>query len=137
MDTLVYWGEKIDKSGELLLAFTEENDLEIGNITMTKGKVTWSRKGGKEKSAIDFIGLLMNDHMKCRIQEIIIDEEKEIDLKSDHNMIETKLKTKEQVNMRNIVQTTKKLKRKNVDWTKYKEVDKARSITGKSKEEKK
>ena len=111
-------GEKIDKNGELLLAFTEENYLEIGNITMAKGKVTWSRKGGKEKSAIDFI--LMNDHMKYRIQEIIIDEEKEVDLKSDHNMIITKLKTKEQVNMRNTVQTTKKWKRKNVDWTKYK-----------------
>ena len=53
--------------------------------------------------------------MKYRIQEIIIDEEKEIDLKSDHNMIITKLKTKEQVNMRNLVQTTKKWKRKNVD----------------------
>ena len=32
--------------------------------------------------------------MKYRIQEIIIDEEKEIDLKSDHNMIITELKNK-------------------------------------------
>ena len=94
-------GEKINRNGELLLAFTEENDLEIGNITMAKGKVTWSRKGGKEKSAIDFI--IMNDHMKSRMQEIIIDEEKEIDLKSDHNMIITKLKIKEQGNTRNII----------------------------------
>ena len=31
-------GEKIDKNGELLLAFTEENDLEIGNITMANRK---------------------------------------------------------------------------------------------------
>ena len=109
--------------------------LEIGNITMAKGKVTWSRKGGKEKSAIDFI--IMNEHMKSRMQEIIIDEEKEIDLQSDHNMIITKLKIKEQVNTRNIIQTNKKWKRKNVDWTKYKEeIGKARSITGRSKEEK-
>ena len=110
-------GEKINKNGELLLPFTEENYLEIGNITMAKGKVTWSRKGGKEKSAIDFI--IMNDHMKFRMQEIIIDEEKEIDLNSDHNMIITKLKIKEQGTTRNIIQTNKKWKRKNVDWTKY------------------
>ena len=128
-------GEKINKNGELLLAFTEENYLEIGNITMAKGKVTWSRKGGKEKSAIDFI--IMNDHMKSRMQEKIIDEEKEIDLKSDHNMIITKLKIKEQGNTRNIIQANKKWKRKNVDWIKYKEeIGKARSITGRSKEEK-
>ena len=128
-------GEKINKNGELLLAFTEENDLEIGNITMAKGKVTWSRKGGKEKSAIDFI--IMNDHMKFRMQEIITDEEKEIDLNSDHNMIITKLKIKEQGTTKNITQTNKKWKRKNVDWTKYKEeIGKARSITGRSKEEK-
>ena len=127
--------EKINKNGELLLAFTEENDLEIGNITMAKGKVTWSRKGGKEKSAIDFI--IMSEHMKSRMQEIIIDEEKEIDLKSDHNMIITKLKIKEQVNTRNIIQKNKKWKRKNVDWTKYKEeIGKAWSITSRSKEEK-
>ena len=128
-------GEKINKNGELLLAFTEENDLEIGNITMAKGKVTWGRKGGKEKSVIDFI--IMNDHMKFRMQEIIIDEEKQIDLNSDHNMIITKLKIKEQGNTRNIIHTNKKWKRKNVDWTKYKEeIGKARSITGRSKEEK-
>ena len=80
----------------------------------------------------------MNEHMESRMKEIIIDEEKEIDLKSNHNyMIITKLKIKEQVNTRNIIQTNKKWKRKNVDWTKYKEeIGKARSITGRSKEEK-
>ena len=41
-------GEKIDKNEELLLAFTEENDLKIGNITMAKGKITWSRKRGRK-----------------------------------------------------------------------------------------
>ena len=41
------------------------------------------------------------------------------------------------MNTRNIIQTNKKWKRKNVDWTKYKEeIGKARSITGRSKEEK-
>ena len=65
-----------------------------------------SRKGVKEKSAIDFI--IMNDHMKFRMQEIIIDEEKEIDLNSDHNMIITKLKIKEQGTTKNIIQTNKK-----------------------------
>ena len=59
---------------------------------MAKGKVTWRRKGGKEKSAIVFAP--MSDQMKYRIREILIDEEKEIDLKSDHNMIITKIKTK-------------------------------------------
>ena len=63
-----YWysGGKIDKNGELLLTFTEENDLEIGNITIARGKVTWRRTGGKEKSAIDFV--LMNDQMKYGIR---------------------------------------------------------------------
>ena len=80
-----------------------------------------------------------HDHMKYRIQEILIDEEKEIDLKSDHNMIITKIKTKEHTTKRIIFQTTKNWKRKNVDWTKYnEEVDKARPrpISGNSKEEK-
>ena len=113
MGTLVYWEKKNHKNGELLLAFTEENYLEIGNITMAKGKVTWRKKGGKEQSAIDFV--LMNDHMKYRIQEILIDEEKEIDLKSDHNMIITKIKAKEHSNIRNIVQTTKKWKKCGLD----------------------
>ena len=126
-------GKKIDKNVELLLAFIEENYLEICNITIAIGKVAWRRTGGKEKSAIDFVP--MNEQMKCSIQKIIIDEEKEIDLKSDHNMIITKIKTIEHMAKKNMVKINKKWKGKNVDWTKYREeVDKARPITGNSNE---
>ena len=57
----------------------------------------------------------MNDQMKYKIQTIQIDEEKEIDLKSDHNMIITKIKTKGHMTKGNIVKTASKWKRKK--WT--------------------
>ena len=106
-------GEKIDKNGELLLSFAEECDLEIGNITIAKGKVTWKRKGGKEKSAIDYV--LMNNKIRQKIKEMIIDEEGEIDTKSDHNMIITKYTVKENKNIEKRGKQERKWKRKNVD----------------------
>ena len=55
-------GEKIDKNGQLLLDLVEDKELEIGNLTIAEGKITWERPGGKEKSAIDYI--LYNDRIK-------------------------------------------------------------------------
>ena len=112
-------GEKINKNGELLLQFSEECDLEIGNITKAKGKVTWRKKGGKEKSAIDYI--LMNNRIRHRIREISIDEDGIIDTKSDHNMIITKYVVKENLKISKQNKQGKKWKRKKVDWSKYRE----------------
>ena len=116
------------------MQFTEECDLEIGNITKAKGKVTWKKKGGKEKSAIDYI--LINDKIRHRIREMIIDEDGVVDTKSDHNMIITKYIVNENMKINKEQKLEKKWKRKNVDWNKYREeVDKARSIVGTTKEE--
>ena len=46
-------GGEIYKNGEMLPRLTEENDIEIANLA--KGKITLQRKGGEEKSAIDYV----------------------------------------------------------------------------------
>ena len=93
-----------------MLTFTEENELEIGNLTKAVGKITWQRKGGKEKSAIDFI--LYNREMCAKIKRIIIDEEKEFDLKSDHNMTIIEYRSQKIKEDRTLITTTRKWKRK-------------------------
>ena len=100
-------GEKIDKNGEALISFAEENDLEIGNLTKTVGKITWRRPGGKEKSAIDYI--LFNKKCSEKIKEIIIDEGKEVDINSDHNLITVKYGN-------GIQENNKKEKRTKIKW---------------------
>ena len=48
-------GEKVDKNGELLLTLADKYDLEIGNMTLAAGKMTWRRLSGTEKSVINHI----------------------------------------------------------------------------------
>ena len=57
-------GENINGNGELLLSFAEENDLEILNVTMAEGRVTWRKN--MCKSAIDYI--LVNENARKRVQ---------------------------------------------------------------------
>ena len=128
-------GEKIDRNGENLIIFAEENNLEIGNITNTIGKITWRRIGGKERSAIDYI--LYNEKSSKKIKEIRIDENKEIDINTDHNMIEISYKTTKKLGNKNTkIKMTRKWKRQNANWKQYKvEIDKLGNIKGKDKEE--
>ena len=127
-------GEKINENGKLLLTFTEENDLEIGNLTKAIGKVTWQRKGGTERSAIDY--LLFNNKLAGKIKIIKVDEEKIFDLNSDHNMITVEIRNQERKNNKIIQKQIRKWKRKNVDWKKYREeLEKLGQIRGSTKEE--
>ena len=57
-------GERIDKQGELLLQMADEKELEITNITIAEGKITWERPNNGEKSAIDYI--LVNNKAKMK-----------------------------------------------------------------------
>ena len=95
-------GEKVDKNGELLLKISEDMDLEILDITEAIGKVTWKRKNSNETSAIDY--MMVNDKSKEKIMGMTIDENKEIEINSDHNILILKYRTrnekKEQRNKR-------------------------------------
>ena len=83
------------------------------------GKVTWRRPGGREKSAIDYI--IYDKDYSRKIKEIVIDEEKDIDINTDHNMIIIKYESQKQYQKINKEISTKvKWKRKNVDWKKFK-----------------
>jgi hypothetical protein len=57
--------------------------LEILNLTIAEGKIT--RKQGGSESAIDFI--LVNDKARGKVLEVWVDEEKSIDIRSDHNAV--------------------------------------------------
>ena len=76
-------GEEINGNGQLLIDFTEEDYLENLNVTMAQGRVTWS--GNRSESAIDFI--LVNEKARRRIQYVEVDEDRMIDIQSDHNMV--------------------------------------------------
>ena len=56
--------------------------------------------------------------MSGKIQKIIIDEEKEFDLKSDHNMIVIEYRSQVIKEGRTLITTTRKWKRRNADWKK-------------------
>ena len=44
-------GEDVNGNGQLLLDFAEANELEILNVTMAEGRVTWC--GRESESGID------------------------------------------------------------------------------------
>ena len=73
--------EPINRNGDLLLEFMEENRLENLNVTVAEGRVTWMSK--ETKSAIDYI--LVNEKVRKHVKSMWIDEEGQID--SDHNML--------------------------------------------------
>ena len=58
-------GERIDKQGELLLQMADEKEMEIINITVEEGKITWIRPNNGEKSAIHYV--LVNSKAKEKI----------------------------------------------------------------------
>ena len=76
-------GEDVNVNGQMLLEFTEENELENLNVTIAEGRVTWSRN--ESESAIDY--MLVNENARKKVQCMWIDEEGRMDVASDHNML--------------------------------------------------
>ena len=85
--------EKVNKNEELMLSFTEKNDLENGNLTKTIRKITWRRARGNEKSQIDYV--LYSKMMGDKINKIWIDEEKNFNVSPDHNIMMVEYSHKE------------------------------------------
>ena len=127
-------GEKVDKNGELLLTLAENYNLEIGNLTIAEGRITWRRPSGTEKSAIDYI--LFNQIERERITRMKIDEEGAVDIKSDHNVITLHYEMNRE-NFRDKKRCLEKTwNRKNVNWNAFKEkIGEERKINGDNKEE--
>ncbi|RUM30945.1 MAG: hypothetical protein DSY42_03570 [Aquifex sp.] len=76
-------GEEVNRNGNLLLEFAEENGLEILNVTLAEGRVTWADR--MNESAIDFI--LVNERARRYVRDMWVDECGQIDVMSDHNML--------------------------------------------------
>ena len=79
--------ERVNANGERLLKFMDEADLENLNVTMAEGKVTWRTR--EYESAIDYV--LVNERARRNIRKMVIDEEGEWDVNTDHNVIEIEL----------------------------------------------
>ena len=132
-------GERIDKQGELLLRLADERDMEITNITIAEGKVTWQRPNSEEKSAIDYV--LVNHKARLKIDRVEIDDTRRIENHSDHNMIITDYKwTRKQAKKNNKKERNsiniKRWRRKNADWRGFKEAIQERgTILGEMKEQ--
>ena len=86
-------GERINMNGQLLLDFSEETNLEIINMTRLDGKATWKGRDGV-RSAIDYF--LGNNIVSRRVERLWVDEEGEIEIKSDHCMMVLELVTKKE-----------------------------------------
>ena len=63
--------------------FTEANELEILNVTMAEGRVTWSAR--ECESVIDY--MVVNDKARERVKSMWVDEDRKIDIASDHNVM--------------------------------------------------
>ena len=77
-------GERMNKNGELMREMCENASLEILNETIAEGKVTWC--GREFKSAIDFV--LVNENARKSVLSMWIDEEREFNGDSDHNLLQ-------------------------------------------------
>ena len=75
--------ERVNANGERLLKFMDEADVENLNVTMADGKVTWRAR--ENESAIDFV--LANEGARRNIRKMVIDEEGEWDVNTDHNVL--------------------------------------------------
>ena len=69
--------------GERLLKFMDEANVENLNVTMADGKVTWRVR--ENESAIDFV--LANEGARRNIRKMVIDEDGEWDVNTDHNVL--------------------------------------------------
>ena len=75
--------ESINKNGRMLMDFAEDCEYEILNHTIGQGKVTW--KSRAFESAIDY--MMVNQKARERVKEMVVDEEGEFNVDTDHNAI--------------------------------------------------
>ncbi|KAG0717650.1 hypothetical protein GWK47_054015 [Chionoecetes opilio] len=111
-------GEEVNGNGQLLLDFAEENELEILNVTLAEGRVTWS--GRENESAIDF--MLVNRKARERVRSMWVDEERTIDVASDHNVMvmEYECLKEKRVNVKE--ERNGRWKLRGADWDYFREV---------------
>ena len=79
--------EQINRNGNLLLQFTQNHNLNILNITNAIGQVTWQR--GNQKAAIDYV--IINNKLANEECRVCIDENRQIETYSDHNILITEM----------------------------------------------
>ena len=106
-------GEKINNNGKRLLDFAENQNLEILNSTIARGKVTWT--SGNSKSAIDYV--LTNSNARDFIDSMWIDEEGNVDITTDHNLIMIDVKSKIVKKTMNKCRTSWKIR--DANWHNY------------------
>ncbi|KAG0715737.1 hypothetical protein GWK47_000111 [Chionoecetes opilio] len=111
-------GEEVNGNGQLLLDFAEENELEILNVTLAEGRVTWI--GRENESAIDF--MLVNRKARERVRNMWVDEERTIDVASDHNVMvmEYECLKEKRVNVKE--ERNGRWKLRDADWDYFREV---------------
>ena len=115
-------GEKVNINGKLLQNFTDQQNLEILNITIAEGKVTWRKEinGKIQQSAIDYI--LINNNIRPQVDKMIIDEDKNLEIQSDHNPlilhIQTQKNTNNKIQNKNYKPTRK---RKKANWNNFRD----------------
>ncbi len=104
-------GEVVNSNGQMLLDFTEENDLENLNITIGEGQVTWNAR--EARSAIDYV--LVNSRARECISRMWIDEDGEYDITTDHNMLVVEYRSeKKQKDV--VVKKKRKWRIKDANW---------------------
>ena len=110
-------GEEVNRNGQLLLDFAEANELEILNVTVAEGKVTWS--GRESESVIDYT--VVNDKARERVKSMWVDEERMIDVTSDHNVMVLEYEcVKERVSVNEVGKGRWKIRE--ADWDSFREV---------------
>ena len=85
-------GEEINGNGQLILDFCKEEELEILNLTRIEGAATWRGRDGA-RSAIDYA--LVNRSMGRRVRRMWVDEERECELRTDHNLMVVEIGSEE------------------------------------------
>jgi hypothetical protein len=109
-------GEEVNVNGRLVRDWIIENDVILKNLEIP-GKETWRQ--GERKSAIDFI--IVNEVLRGKCSEMLVDEDHNIGIKSDHYMValgvEMKMVKKKEKN-----KWVEVWRKKNVNWKRYENV---------------
>ena len=104
--------QKEDYNSKLLKSIVEINNLIILNLDdKCSGEITWSKND--LHSTIDYV--LTNEDMLSKVDNMIIDDNKDIFDRSDHHMIKLQINTKIEIQPEN--QT------KIINYLSYKEED--------------
>ena len=110
-------GEEVNRNGQLLLDFAEVNELEILNATVAEGKVTWSDR--QSESVIDY--MVVNDRARECVKNMWVDEERVVDVASDHNILILEYECEKQRVNEN-VEKKRRWKIREADWDRFREV---------------